>query len=458
MASPCNGAGTAAAVASQSSQLSDRRAGIAMDNISNLPHVDHVVLTSTSPQDSIIQDNASQIFIRACNGTFALNVNLRCDSVEQVQSIIQEREGILVKDQCLIHGVKPLRQGTFLRDYDALRDHSTIHVSLRVCGGHRTEEMTLGQFLNLWRRDLICSASIPGQQDPVTVLTELGASILHGVLSCVLSAHRVSLAYDGVCGVDDLWVCVHDHKGAGLVVSRVYVGCGVKPSPVDARGAGIRRDYRELRRVIDELFRSSPSNLPLHVQSILTLLANLASLQSSALPPAKSTQLLRAYAVMVSSPVAVATMCVNLKRFYDQLEPSQKPVFQKAMETAQNKTEDLMKAVEAQPLFHKVYGYTPADAASGGSAAAGVDSRPTNQYKGTTGMELFNFSRNWFMHVPEERWPSSSGQEAGDFTGLHQLDYIFTRHFSNFLTEALLQLYKNFDDCDLITRVLIPFA
>lgn len=77
-----------------------------------------------------------QIFIRACNRTVALNVNLQCDSVEDLKRAIEEREGIPVKEQHLIVCGKPLREGAFLRDYDALGyRQSTVDVSMRVRGG-----------------------------------------------------------------------------------------------------------------------------------------------------------------------------------------------------------------------------------------------------------------------------------------------------------------------------------
>lgn len=76
-----------------------------------------------------------QIFIRSCNRTVALTVNLQCDSVEDVKRAIEEREGIPVEEQHLVVCGKPLRQGAFLRDYDALGHQSTVDVSMRVRGG-----------------------------------------------------------------------------------------------------------------------------------------------------------------------------------------------------------------------------------------------------------------------------------------------------------------------------------
>jgi ubiquitin C len=62
---------------------------------------------------------------------------VRSDSVEEVKRVIEEREGIPVTEQHLILGGKPLRHGTFLRDYDALGHQSTINVFPRIRGGNR---------------------------------------------------------------------------------------------------------------------------------------------------------------------------------------------------------------------------------------------------------------------------------------------------------------------------------
>ncbi|KAL6642596.1 hypothetical protein ACP70R_020777 [Stipagrostis hirtigluma subsp. patula] len=452
----------AVVVAVQSEQLPVRGAGIAEDNtldsVSNLQDVDDAMLASTLPQEPVT--HKSQIFIRACNRTITLNVNLRCDSVEEVKHQIEEREGIPFKEQYLIFGGKPLRQGTFLRDYDALGDQSTAHVASRVRGGHRTEEMTLKKFVEEVtprrpheevppRRALTRAAAIRGQQAPVTVtvLTELGHTILHGVLTCVLSAHRAGLVYDGACGMDNFRVYFHEGATEGLVVSRVYVDGAVVPAPPrdDERQ---KEDYLALQSVIEELFPLDT----LHVGSIYKRLASL----TSDIPkyPVRRTQLLQAHAAMVSSPVGVSTMCLNLMRFYDQLDknsPGQQFIFRQAMEVAQRQTYKLHEAVKEQPLFKKVYEYIPPD--NQNNSAGNAASLPNNQYEGnSTG--LFHFARNWFTHAPAQRW--DKGNDC--FTGLPHLDYIFTYHFTNFMPEALLQLYKNFGDHNLLTEVLVPLA
>jgi ubiquitin-large subunit ribosomal protein L40e len=75
-----------------------------------------------------------QIFVRSCHGTCLLNTNLQSGTVETLKCLVEEREGIPAKDQYLIFGAKPLRDGTLLRDY-AIRDESTIDVLPRIRGG-----------------------------------------------------------------------------------------------------------------------------------------------------------------------------------------------------------------------------------------------------------------------------------------------------------------------------------
>lgn len=58
----------------------------------------------------------------------------------------------------------------------------------------------------------------------VPVLTEVGRSILHGVLTCILSAHRAGMSFNGACGMENMWVHVYQQGATDpLVVSRVYV-------------------------------------------------------------------------------------------------------------------------------------------------------------------------------------------------------------------------------------------
>lgn len=225
----------------------------------------------------------------------------------------------------------------------------------------------------------------------VKVLTEVGGRILHGVLTCILSAHRAGLAFNGAFGTGNLWV--HTYEGATtttgveLVVSRVYVGNGIQPTPPldDARQ---KADYRALRQVIEALFPYDDRKKTLHVGRIYKLLETLAE-GNDVVPRTRRTHLLQAYASIVSSPVAVSTMCLNLKRFYDQLDcdGDQRRDFDKAMVNIKHGFQKLRDEVNNnKPLFEKVFMYD------------------YDKYSGyeENGMGLLHFARNWFTHVPTE--------------------------------------------------------
>ncbi|CAL5008507.1 unnamed protein product [Urochloa decumbens] len=292
---------------------------------------------------------------------------------------------------------------------------------------------------------MTCDAPIPGQQPQgattVPVLTEFGGRILHGVLTCILSVHRAGLAFRGACGMDNLRV--HVYKGATdqypLVVSRVYVhdDGGTSSSLVPLDGESQKADYRALVQVIEVLFQDDNSKKALHVGSIYKLLNDLAadnnkdeddtagSVITKGLlvdQPVKRTYLLQAYAEMISSPVAVATMCFNLKRFYDQLDGDHKPIFTDALRDAQQSTRLLCDEVDKQPLFIKVYYENNNNSSSRKKKKRSVDrSVPDNPYEGgRTGTGLLTFARNWFTHVPEERleWRNRKFRRTAT-TGLH---------------------------------------
>lgn len=241
----------------------------------------------------------------------------------------------------------------------------------------------------------------------VPVLTEFGGRILHGVLTCILSAHRAGMSFNGACGMENLWVHVYQQGATDpLVVSRVYVrdddggmSSSSSSSLVPLDGDSQKADYRALQQLIGKLFRDGKSKKALHVGSIYKLLdVDTADSVISLLVdrPVRRTHLLQAYAAMISSPVAVSTMCFNLKRFYDQLDDDHKSTFKTALQHAQHKTRLLCDEVGTQPLFKKVYERPP---------PSGSGNVPDNPYEGgRTGLGLLSFARNWFTHVPEERW------------------------------------------------------
>ncbi|KAF9590115.1 hypothetical protein IFM89_030863 [Coptis chinensis] len=74
-----------------------------------------------------------QIFIRVPSGKL---INCRVDgsyTVQNVQEMIEEQEGIHIRSQRLIYGAMQLEPSRSFDDYN-IKEDATIHLVLRLCG------------------------------------------------------------------------------------------------------------------------------------------------------------------------------------------------------------------------------------------------------------------------------------------------------------------------------------
>ncbi|PVH36421.1 hypothetical protein PAHAL_6G070100 [Panicum hallii] len=386
----------------------------------------------------------SQIFVRSCHGTCLLNTNLQSGTVETLKCLVEEREGIPAKDQYLIFGAKPLRDGTLLRDY-AIRDESTIDVLPRIRGGSR-EDMTLDELL-VRQAPLTKDAVVnelppgPGVSNSTKVLDEAGVRVLRGIMSCVLKNHKAKLAFrENELTAEKLRVSVVTNEQDGVL----WETASVKLHNISAKETLTddtqKENLRRLREVIERVFRRTGGNgpqYPLHVESIDSTLVTLSAETTTPLSPATSgllagrTQLLEALAATVD-PVQMASMWWNLIRFQDSLTRERRTVFRKAVEST--KQTNWSQNLSHHPLFSNVYNY---------------ENPPSYD---NSAVDLLFFARNWFTHVPKQQWNDLGAQV---FQGLPHLDYIFTHHFIRFLPNLLLGLReKKFD----LREILVPLT